>query len=774
MAGRTSLQASIVVVGFCGLVAQVLIVREMVVTFHGSELSIGVMLATWLLWTGLGSLGLGGLLRWCRRPTRWLAVVLVLLAAVLVATVVGAQMLRTLLRGAGVARVGEVLPFRVMVSSCALLLGPLCLLNGLFFPLACRAMGAEHAAFGAGTGRVYVLEAAGAAAGGLAHTLALVHWGEPLALACVLAAVLCLAAAATVRGLDGRERIAHALLGASAAVALLYVVACGEAQQTSAALELSYWVPQRLVATADSRYGRLTVVEPRGGEQRSLFRNGSLDFTFPNPPAAEAVVHLPMAQHPEPRRVLVLGGALSGVVGEVLKHPCVEHVTAVELDPLAVALVRRHFPDAATRAASASRVRLVVGDPRAWLKHARERFDVVLSAQGAPTTAQANRAFTVEFFREVGRVLARGGVFAFRVPGGRNPMQGANRRRLASLHRTLRQAFAFVVPFPGEAVHFLASNREGVLAYDLAPLARRLDERGVRTAHVDVYRWDAALMAGLGPLQEALALEPASAVNRDLAPRCYHFEALRWSSLQRERRPGSAESSFGLGSVLAALEERPALAPLGALAFLAIVAAAVPLWRGRARDAALNFAVCSTGFVEMAVEFTVLLGLQVACGYVYHYVGVVLAAFMVGLAAGGWWSSRWVQRGTATWRRLAWVQAAVVAYPLCLAGFLIAATTTRLAAVPLFAAFAFSAVAFLAGLIGGLQFPLAVALRAGRRGVAGTLYGLDLLGSCVGALLVSSVLVPMFGLVVVCVMLSSLAGLGLVVLLACGRHTLSR
>jgi len=130
MAGRTSLQASIVLVGFCGLVAQVLIVREMVVTFHGSELSIGVMLATWLLWTGLGSLGLGGLLRWCRRPTRWLAVVLLLLAAALVATVAGAQMLRTLLLGAGVARVGEVLPFRVMVSSCALLLGPLCLLNG--------------------------------------------------------------------------------------------------------------------------------------------------------------------------------------------------------------------------------------------------------------------------------------------------------------------------------------------------------------------------------------------------------------------------------------------------------------------------------------------------------------------------------------------------------------------------------------------------------------------------------------------------------------------
>jgi hypothetical protein len=86
-------------------------------------------------------------------------------------------------------------------------------------------------------------------------------------------------------------------------------------------------------------------------------------------------------------------------------------------------------------------------------------------------------------------------------------------------------------------------------------------------------------------------------------------------------------------------------------------------------------------------------------------------------------------------------------------------------------------VAFAAGLVGGLQFPIAASVRARAAGgtpgdswrAAGTLYGLDLFGSCLGALAVSSTLVPLFGLAAVCLMLSVLAALGLAGLLGTGR-----
>ncbi|MBM4043192.1 MAG: hypothetical protein FJ290_32290 [Planctomycetes bacterium] len=71
--------------------------------------------------------------------------------------------------------------------------------------------------------------------------------------------------------------------------------------------------------------------------------------------------------------------------------------------------------------------------------------------------------------------------------------------------------------------------------------------------------------------------------------------------------------------------------------------------------------------------------------------------------------------------------------------------------------------------MGGLQFPLAAALHSRGAGSAGALYGLDLFGACLGALAVSSVLVPSFGLGGVCLLLAGLAGLGLVALGVAGR-----
>ena len=44
------------------------------------------------------------------------------------------------------------------------------------------------------------------------------------------------------------------------------------------------------------------------------------------------ITHLPMASHPNPKHVLVVGGGDGGVIREVLKHKSVEKVTLVDID----------------------------------------------------------------------------------------------------------------------------------------------------------------------------------------------------------------------------------------------------------------------------------------------------------------------------------------------------------------------------------------------------------------------------------------------------------
>lgn len=46
----------------------------------------------------------------------------------------------------------------------------------------------------------------------------------------------------------------------------------------------------------------------------------------------EMIAHLPLASHPNPKKVLVIGGGDGGVVREVLKHESVENVVLCDID----------------------------------------------------------------------------------------------------------------------------------------------------------------------------------------------------------------------------------------------------------------------------------------------------------------------------------------------------------------------------------------------------------------------------------------------------------
>ena len=46
----------------------------------------------------------------------------------------------------------------------------------------------------------------------------------------------------------------------------------------------------------------------------------------------EMITHLPLASHPNPKKVLVIGGGDGGVVREVLKHDTVETVVLCDID----------------------------------------------------------------------------------------------------------------------------------------------------------------------------------------------------------------------------------------------------------------------------------------------------------------------------------------------------------------------------------------------------------------------------------------------------------
>jgi len=716
-------RASVILIGFTAAIAQIALLRELLVVFYGSEISMGLMLASWLAWTGVGS-SLG------RRigpaapdPRRRMAAIQVLLAIVLPSTILAVRETKHLIE----ALPGEVLGPGPMLLTSLAVLAPLCLLSGSLF-----AEGSKVYAEAAGTpateaaGLVYLWEAVGSSTGGVLAGLVLVRYFGSLEIACLLAALNLMAAS----GLALRSRALRlGTVGAIAGLAVLLEIK-GAPRGWETSSQDRFWRGQQLIATRNSVYGNLAVIGTEGS--RSVYENGVVLFNVPDPAAAEEAVHYALLEHPAPRSLLLIGGGINGSIAEALRHPSLERVDYVELDGAILDLAREYFPDQWHAIQEDPRVRVHIIDGRLFLKTTRDLFDVVIVNLPDPQNAQLNRFYTAEFFREASRKLTPTGILALQLRASETHISADLGQFLRSIDHTLQTVFPVVTAIPGDTVHFFATKRPGIFASGAAELVGRLHARNLTTSYVSEYFLPFRMTPDrMADLNQAIDSAPSS-INRDFAPVAYYFDVALWSSQfhQGYRR---------LFRALAAIPFAGLMSGLAPLLTVLIVAVAIAPKKHRRRLAA-GFCTVATGFTMIGLEMLLLLGFQAVYGYVYQQLAILIAAFMAGMAAGCWLA---MNRKAAGVRLLAATQVLAAVAPLALvllfeiAGQ--AATPSALSASRL----AFPAMAILSGMLGGFEFPLANRIFRAQR--PGTLYALDLAGSCLGAVLFAAWLVPVFG-----------------------------
>ncbi|MBD3767650.1 MAG: polyamine aminopropyltransferase [Gammaproteobacteria bacterium] len=124
----------------------------------------------------------------------------------------------------------------------------------------------------------------------------------------------------------------------------------------------------------------------------------------------EMLTHVPLLAHPLPKRVLIIGGGDGGILREVMKHPCVEQVTMVEIDAAVIETAKQYFPAHSAGAFGDARLQLVIGDGVAFVNETNEQFDVVISDSTDPY-GPAEALFSADFYTAIRRCLAEQGVF---------------------------------------------------------------------------------------------------------------------------------------------------------------------------------------------------------------------------------------------------------------------------------------------------------------------------------------------------------------------------
>jgi spermidine synthase len=165
---------------------------------------------------------------------------------------------------------------------------------------------------------------------------------------------------------------------------------------------------RRTLFNGRSPFQQVDIVETTG-HGRMLLNDGIVmlserdEFVY-----HEMIAHVPLFCHPQPRRVLIIGGGDGGTAREVLKHRDVTHAVMVEIDKMVIDACRRFMPSVAS-AYDDPRLELVIDDGVAYLDSVDAVFDVIIVDSTDPV-GPARPLFDNRFYQLVARRLAPDGI----------------------------------------------------------------------------------------------------------------------------------------------------------------------------------------------------------------------------------------------------------------------------------------------------------------------------------------------------------------------------
>jgi spermidine synthase len=676
--------------GFLALSFQIYLLREFSVHFYGNEITFGFILASWLLWGGVGSLLASRISRNISCIPILYYFVILLFPVCLVLLRFSRFFLHTL--PGEITGITPMLFFSLGVSlMVSFPLGILFVFNALFLK--------------GNVTHVYLMESMGSAVAGLIVYFLFIplvsNWQATAIIGGVVALMIYL--------FNSKRLYSIIFL-----FTVLFLAAFWVFDHPSQKI---YWHPFEMIESRDTPFGKLQVIQTE--EMFSLYNNTLLVYSYPNLASSEESVHFSLLQRPESEHILLIGGGAGGSLGQVLKYPKAL-VDYVELNPEIIRLTLKYLPQQEKDNLENSRVQLYYQDGRAFLNETTKTYDAIILNLPDPSTAQINRFYTKEFFSLVKRKLSPTGIFSFRVSSAENYISHELQNFLASLYFTLKEVFPIIDIVPGDANIFLASSAP--LSLDYRILGQKIDQ-----LHLDnTYIRSESLFSRLSPLRlsflkDALAGSQKT-INLDFVPISYYYNSVLWNS----QFQGLESSLFRFTSRLGRLW----LLDVPLIGFLLSM---VLLGATDKKSSFFLLPLGVMGLTTITVEIILLIAFQTLYGYLYQKVSLLFASFMIGLFLG---ALRGKKRKKKTYLDLL-----VIQFGLLLLLFLL---IVWLGSQPP-EIFFFIFLVFL-GFLGGDLFIVSNQLYLKEKKKYGVGYGLDLLGSFFGAMAVSSLLIPLFGL----------------------------
>lgn len=445
----------------------------------------------------------------------------------------------------------------------------------------------------------------------------------------------------------------------------------------------------RVTSSTDTPYGNIATGF-YGGESAVYYDHRPLFFSG-DIAREEENIQYTLLQRNEYERVMIISGGLNKHLAQLLKYK-IKEVIYIEHDPGIIAAENAH--DTLINSMS---VKVVKSDPVKYFRNTKTTFDAVIQLIPPASTLSVNRYFTREYFESVKEHLNEGGVFTCTPAPYYNYSPESYRRSFSPVYNSIRAEFRNIKVIPGSLLYVMASDDS--LTSSVASL---VSKRGIENTYVNGDYLDDADIRARGDLiisQTDTAAEQNSVM-----------------------KPVSAWFSNSLS-----LELRGTGSKAGVIAVLLLI---LPFMFVRRKGFVMFAASAGLAGYGMIIIFL----LQTAIGNMYILTALVLSLIMAGLASGA----------AAGFLRL---KHTLVTVPLLLALLFI---LTGIAAVRLIQTgpALILMIVFPALLIAGfLTGNIYRELTSGKQyDFTGRIYASDLAGSALGYTVVSTLLVPLAGI----------------------------
>ncbi len=686
--------------GISSIVYQVIILREFLSVVQGNELTIGIILASWMLFTGFGAY-VGKISHKIKNKLSIITIIHLLISILPLILILALRVFWY-----DVFLIGELLSISDIIISSSIILIPFTFLSGFLFTLYCSVSDLNNISIN------YFLETAGSAAGGLLISLVLIFIFDTIQTALLISIINLI----VLFFFAHKNRLYVFSI-------IITVFALGNILLFTTDIDdksKGFLFPnQKLIEQKETPFGNVAVTKT--GNQINVFESGILSATSDNAIYNEETVHFAMVQHSNPQKVLLVGGGIFGVTDEIIKY-YPSRVDYIESNEYLVNLDKkygrrktgeRRKEKGEGKRESIDKLRktdavpeIIIDDALIYLKKTDHKYDVIILNIGVPATAQLNRYYTIELFELIGKHLDNKGVFSLRMPGTVNYVSKEAAEEQSIILNTLKSVFKNVIIIPSNSNYFIAGN--GELTYDIPG---EIDASNIQNKYVNkFYLNEFSLMQRADFLLESL--DSNAEINTNFKPVAFYSHINYFLSYYETNK-------------------------LWIILSLVIIFGII-LFRMKV----LDFVMFSAGYALSLSEIIIIFAFQIILGYVYQYIGIIIALFMIGMSIGAFVVNKYekLKGKNSIPVYLIIISAFLISLPFILKGM----NSINIHEIIIHFVFAVLSL-FVSFLTGGLFAVLSLKYEGNSTKTAGNIYSADLFGSALGAILVSVFLLPLIG-----------------------------